>query len=326
MTATTEATASTITTTPVVYAGNTTVHAGRQVGLYPSGEPKYAATCGGRRANHDPMPVDSDITCKRCIARTAAPGLADAGDTSPAAETHVPLDLRGVLVGAGIPRAGAATVAKVLDELAIDGTQLPAAEICARLKARIEGTEKVGLTGKSAIVWIVTGEDATAQVKKAQLERQMRESVERGHTTSRRASRNADVSEADQKAAELGTEAAAAKGKKLSQRVAGKEAATARAALLTMAADQIAGGGWPNVKKAERTPEFLVRHYVPTILGFTSEKAMREYVDGRVAAIKPEAKTGVKELTKLIGSHQVWARKAAAAAFGIALQAKTGGE
>jgi DNA-binding transcriptional regulator YdaS (Cro superfamily) len=58
---------------PVYVAGNTTVHAGRQVGSYESGQPRYRKLCSGAgRDNHDPMPGtpgETVITCKRCLAK-----------------------------------------------------------------------------------------------------------------------------------------------------------------------------------------------------------------------------------------------------------------
>lgn len=63
----------------VVYPGNATIHAGRQAGTYPSGNPRYAARCGNaRNARYDPMKVGADpaaITCRRCKAKLEAAGL-----------------------------------------------------------------------------------------------------------------------------------------------------------------------------------------------------------------------------------------------------------
>lgn len=59
---------------PGYVAGNSTVHALRRVGQYPSGNPRYAKRCAGNgRANYDPSPAPgATITCKRCIAKLAA--------------------------------------------------------------------------------------------------------------------------------------------------------------------------------------------------------------------------------------------------------------
>jgi hypothetical protein len=60
--------------TPVYVAGNATVHAGRQIGAYPSGNPKYRKLCSSAgRDNHSPAPLDpaTPITCKLCLAKLA---------------------------------------------------------------------------------------------------------------------------------------------------------------------------------------------------------------------------------------------------------------
>lgn len=59
--------------TPVFVAGNRTVHAGRRIGQYESGTPRYAKLCASNgRANHEPSPApDAPITCKLCLARMA---------------------------------------------------------------------------------------------------------------------------------------------------------------------------------------------------------------------------------------------------------------
>lgn len=62
------------TVVPVSVAGNTTVHAGRKVGTYPSGNPMYAKLCSSDgRANHRPSALaeGTEITCKRCQAKLA---------------------------------------------------------------------------------------------------------------------------------------------------------------------------------------------------------------------------------------------------------------
>ena len=60
------------------------------------------------------------------------------------------------------------------------------------------------------------------------------------------------------------------------------------------------------------------------LLGFKSDRAFRSFVTGETATkdLNDDAKTGVKDLTKRIASHQVWARKAAAAAAGVAAQTR----
>lgn len=61
-----------MTSIPVYVAGNSTVHAGRQVGTYQSGHARYRKLCGtSRNDNHDPgaLAPGTPITCKRCIAK-----------------------------------------------------------------------------------------------------------------------------------------------------------------------------------------------------------------------------------------------------------------
>lgn len=230
------------------------------------------------------------------------PPAPDAEDPQP---IDVPLSIEGAMIGAGIPRMGAATVRKALADVEIDGAaeinEHP--EIGERLKARMEGTQKAGLAARAAALWILTGEDDGGG--RGQLATQMRETSARSSTT-RRASSAADPSDVD--AARLGTEAAAAKGKPLSQKVTATEVAKARVVLR-----DIAAGGLGDVDYDAAD--------VPRLLGFKSEKAMRAYVDGRETGDE-KSKAGVKALTKGIASHQCWARKAAAAAFGIVLQAR----
>lgn len=70
-----ETTMTSTTPTPVVVAGNRTVHAGRRIGAYPSGNARYAKVCGtSRNDRHEPFPVadGTPITCKRCAAKLAA--------------------------------------------------------------------------------------------------------------------------------------------------------------------------------------------------------------------------------------------------------------
>ncbi len=58
--------------TPVYVAGNATIHAGRRIGAYPSGAPRYAKVCGRNgRANHEPSPCGpgAQVTCKRCLTK-----------------------------------------------------------------------------------------------------------------------------------------------------------------------------------------------------------------------------------------------------------------
>lgn len=146
------------------------------------------------------------------------------------------------------------------------------------------------------------------------------QTTDQGAVRARASKRNADVDDVDIRAAELGTEAAAQKGKPLSQRIAAKEAKKAREVLAGMLAEQRNAGKFPNLPMGPLKTE--VANVIPTVLGFSSERALRAYVDGRESTLKDDARAGVKTLTKGIASHQVWARKAAAAALGITLQAK----
>jgi hypothetical protein len=60
--------------TPVVVAGNSTVHAGRRIGQYASGTPRWAKSCSSSRNDrHEPYEIDAanPITCKRCLASLA---------------------------------------------------------------------------------------------------------------------------------------------------------------------------------------------------------------------------------------------------------------
>lgn len=209
------------------------------------------------------------------------------------------LTLVAALEAAGLPRAGHATIVRVLDQVGADRDAEITPDQAGRLKARLEGSAKAGLTGPAAVTWVVTGEDATGQTRREQLARQM--TTTPGKTSRRENTTRRNGSPEDVRAAELATEAAAAKGNPLSQRVAPKEIAAARLALVEITQS--------------------VDHDIPRVLGFTSEKAMRAYVDGTKKDLADAAKIGVKALTKGIGSHQVWARKAAAAAFGIMLAA-----
>jgi hypothetical protein len=67
------ATAAAPTATPVYVPGNSTVHAGRQIGTYDSGTARYRKLCSRTTAaeRHEPSPLNSDtpITCKRCLAK-----------------------------------------------------------------------------------------------------------------------------------------------------------------------------------------------------------------------------------------------------------------
>lgn len=72
---------------PVYVAGNATIHAGRRIGAYESGAPRYAKLCSAsRRDRHDPSPVgDSStaITCKRCVAKLSAQAPTSPTTTNP---------------------------------------------------------------------------------------------------------------------------------------------------------------------------------------------------------------------------------------------------
>lgn len=247
---------------------------------------------------------------------------------NPAAETGPHSDqadtLRDRLMA--LPKVGHRTIDAALEGIDIaDAT--PIDELDPAVRDRLEkAPRKRGLVGKALAVWVMTGEGAGPQAQKSQVARQMRESTERGSAQSRRASSRGDAKPEDQRAGELGTEAAAAKGNKLSQRVAAREAAAARAALVAMVKEQRAAGGWPNVTD-DATDQFIAENYTANVLGFTSEKAMRGFVDGTTATkdLRDEAKAGAKEITRRIASHQVWARKAVAAAYGVQLEAKEAG-
>lgn len=245
------------------------------------------------------------------------------GSGDPARETITPavaLTLEGTLAGAGIPRAGEATVRRALDKIGVDGAQPPTAEQTERLVARMEGRAKAGLTGPAAITWIVTGESSKEQAQKERLEDQMKRSPAKPRSTSRATRAGAgDVDQSDVDAARLGYEAAGSKGRKLSQRVTSTEARKARVYIATRFAELVRAGKLPNAP--ENATGADLANLVPTILGFKSERAFRQYVIGEVSRpTDDEATAGIRGVKAAINSHQCWARKAGAAAFGVMLQ------
>lgn len=59
---------------PVYVAGNATVHMGRAIGRYPSGARRYRKLCSSsRNERHNPSPLapETEVTCKRCLAKIA---------------------------------------------------------------------------------------------------------------------------------------------------------------------------------------------------------------------------------------------------------------
>src|SRR4051812_32256965 len=65
----------TMNITPVYVAGNSTIHAGRQIGTYKSGSPRFCKLCSGNGSqNHEPgaLQPGTPVTCKRCLAKTTA--------------------------------------------------------------------------------------------------------------------------------------------------------------------------------------------------------------------------------------------------------------
>jgi hypothetical protein len=267
-----------------------------------------------RQTNGDLVWIDRDGNVEK-VTEVAAPAQLEVGPRADAA-AHDAQTLDAMIRDTGIPRLGAATLAKVYDELDIGDATIvtPTDDQRARMAAYLNG-QKSGLIGKEAALWVILGDDGRkAREDRHRLEQQMKRTAAKGASRSRASKRNADAKPEDLRAAELASEAAAAKGKPLSQRVSPKEAATARAVLEQLGRDAIAAGKFPNLGD---TPPLMI---VPSLLGFTSERAMRAYVDGSKADVADDAKAGVKALTKGIASHQVWARKAAAAAFGVYLQ------
>lgn len=216
---------------------------------------------------------------------------------------------------AGVVRRNSATAA--FADLDIDESAPATAEQIKRASSRA----KPGLQGKARAIWIITGENTTQQAARGRINAQMAQTTGDASSapvrTTRRAAAKADT--ADTRAAARGTEAAAGKQKPLSQRVTAKEAAKVRGILVDQIADAIKAGRFPNAPATDRE---RLAALVPTVLGFKTEKAMRAFVDGRETG-DVVSKAGVKTLTRAVASHQVWARKAAAAAFGVMLEARS---
>lgn len=221
-----------------------------------------------------------------------------------------------------LPRVGHRTIDDVADER--EGLDQPISEIDAAVRGRLDKwtTSKAGLAGKALVVWILTGQNAGAQAAKAATERKATEKAKSGSRRARAAGDTFDPRMVD--AAAIATETAASKAKPLSQRVTAKEATIARGVILAMIDNAKEAGKFPNA------PEGLdesVATLTSAVLGFTSERAFKAFVSGETARgdLKDGAKTGVKALTRGIDSHQVWARKAAAAAFGVMAEAQKAG-
>lgn len=200
-----------------------------------------------------------------------------------------------------VPGIGEATAAKVLDELGIPVTAEAQSGPLGRAAQHRAG-EKAGLRGKALAIWIATGQNGTEQASRARYERQMRESAEAGSSRSRKSPKNRGAKDEDIRAAELATETAASKGKKLSQRVTPAEAKKGRALI---------------AKVKGSAPIF-------EILRFSSERRFKRYVAGELATreLSDDEKNGIRAFTQRIDSHQVWARKAGAIAYGIQEQLK----
>lgn len=183
---------------------------------------------------------------------------------------------------------------------------------------RSRSSAKPGLKGKARAIWIITGETAEQQAKRGRMAREAAGTTAAPRTNGTRTGRKTDQLDIDVRAAAMGTEAAALKQKPLSQRISAKEAAAARRAMHHLIAVAVEAGTFPNAPKpaAERLAVLT-----PAVLGFKSERAMLAYVDGRETG-DANSKAGAKTLTKAIGSHQVWARKAVAAAYGVMLQTR----
>jgi hypothetical protein len=177
---------------------------------------------------------------------------------------------------------------------------------------------KPGLKGKARAIWIITGETATQQAKRGRLAREAAGTPAVPRTNGKRVSRKTDQLDIDVRAAHMGTEAAGMKQKPLSQRISAKEAAAARHAMHEILEVAIDDGGFPN---APSGADERLAVLTPAVLGFKSERAMLAYVDGRETG-DAKSKAGAKALTKAIGSHQVWARKAVAAAYGVMSQTR----
>lgn len=217
-----------------------------------------------------------------------------------------------LLVDADLTGVGKATADRVLEDIGLGG-ETPAT------KEQIGRAEKPrrGLTGKALATWVVTGESIKDQAAKAQTSRVAVEKAKTGASRSR--ARTSGAKPEDVRAAEIAVETAAIKGQPLSQRVTPKEIVKTRKALVALAKQRLDAGAFPNAGKT--TPETFAVEQTAAVLGFTSFRKFKAYVAGETK-IDDDAKAGVRDLKTLIGSHQVWARKAAAAAIGIAEQVR----
>lgn len=109
--------------------------------------------------------------------------------------------------------------------------------------------------------------------------------------------RRAQAKEADLEAATIGYDVAASKGKPLSQRIGPAQIVKVRKALAKMEGGTV--------------PEKLA----------VGEQKLRKFAAGEIVAkdLPEKARVAIKELTRKVGDHQVWARKAAAGAVGVML-------
>lgn len=220
-----------------------------------------------------------------------------------------------------LPRVGHRTIDDVADER--EGLDQPISQIDAAVRGRLEKwtTSKAGLAGKALVVWVLTGQNAGAQAAKAKADRKSTEKAKSGSRRARSSAGDADPRMVE--AAAIATETAASKGHALSQRVTAKEADVARGVLLAMFDERKEAGRFPNAPKDVDAQLAMA----PAILEFTSEAAFKKFVTGETDRkdLKDGAKAGVQVLTRGIASHQVWARKAAAAAFGVMAEAQKAG-
>jgi hypothetical protein len=121
--------------------------------------------------------------------------------------------------------------------------------------------------------------------------------------TSRRRSATVKVNPLEARACEIGFEVAASKGAPLSQKIRPAEVQKVKKALASMRAE-----------KADTVPEILC----------VSETKLRAFVAGTLPTkdLPVPARSSIKDLTRRVADHQVWARKAAAAALGVHLAEK----
>lgn len=227
----------------------------------------------------------------------------EAGDPTDPRET--PATVGDVLGRAGIPARSIVAALKEIDD--VEQSTVATDDVVERA-----ANCPPGLSGKALAIYIAAGKRLKEQAADATNGRKAKETAARGATKRRETGKPEDV-----RAAELAVEIASSKGKPLSQRVTVKEAETTRRVLKAIAKKRIAAGDFPNLGKTDPL------EIVPALLGFGSEKRLRDYASGVLEALKDDEKTGVRDLKKQIGSHQVWARKAAAAAMGVYLEARS---